>query len=324
MRRVAVVGAGSWGTALAVLAHRADHDVTLWARRAEHAAALRADQENATRLPGIALDAAIQMTADGGDLAEAGLWLVAVPAQHLRPILSGLAAHCPASTTLVSCAKGIERGSLLAPSQVIEECLPGRRVGVLSGPSFAAEAARGLPTAVVIASADPGLADQLVRDLATGSFRPYASSDPIGVEIAGAAKNVLAIACGMAIGHGLGENARAALVTRGLAEIGRLVAALGGRPETLLGLAGIGDVALTCGSTRSRNYALGFALAQGSRPSAHGVAEGVETAEALAALAARHGVEVPIAGAVATVLAGRMTIDAAMTGLLARPLKREF
>jgi glycerol-3-phosphate dehydrogenase (NAD(P)+) len=323
-----VVGAGAWGTALAIAARRAGATVLLWARRPALAAALQRERRNAAYLPGIALDPAIAVSADPAELRGAAILLLAVPAQHLRATLAALASDLPPAAPLVLCAKGIERGTLLLPGEVVEAVLPGRRWAVLSGPTFAAEVARGLPTAITLAAADPELAADLAAAIGSATFRPYAAADPTGAMLGGALKNVLAIACGIVMGRGLGDNARAALTARGLAELMRLGRAKGADPATLMGLAGLGDLVLTCTSRQSRNLSLGIALGEGAGlaealAGARGVVEGAATAGAAVALAARLGVELPIAQAVDTVLNGGAAIDATIAALLARPFRAE-
>jgi glycerol-3-phosphate dehydrogenase (NAD(P)+) len=329
MTRLSVIGAGAWGTALAVLAARAGCTVQLWARRPAHAAELNAARENAVYLPGITIDPAIRIEADFARALDADAVIYAQPAQHFRDFCRNAAAHWRAGTALVIAAKGIERGTGALLNEIAAETLPAASIAILSGPSFAAEAARGLPTAVAIAGADADLVDRLMTALAHGTFRPYGADDPVGVEVAGAVKNVLAIACGIVVGRGLGENARAALITRGLAEVTRLALAKGGRAETLMGLAGIGDLILTCTSLKSRNTSLGFEFGQGKPladilSSRRSIAEGVSTAAAVAALAARIGVEMPISFAVHRILSDPSAIDDEVRGLLSRPLKREI
>ncbi|HKF60074.1 MAG TPA: NAD(P)H-dependent glycerol-3-phosphate dehydrogenase [Dongiaceae bacterium] len=325
IRRIGILGAGAWGTALAVIAERAGREVILWPRRKTQAEALAAERENRLHLPGVSLAPAIHVSAEQAPVFESDAVLVALPAQHLREHLAGLfwPRHIPA----VICAKGIERGSLKSMPELLGELLPDIDAAVLSGPTFAGEAAAGHPTAVVIAARDPVLAESLAAALATPAFRPYASDDPLGVALGGSAKNVLAIGCGIVLGRGLGENARAALLTRGLAELQRLVAAAGGRRETAMGLSGAGDLILTATSSQSRNSSLGEALGRGRKlaeilAERQSVAEGVESAAAVVALARRHGVEMPISQSVAAILAGG-DIDAELRRLLARPLKRE-
>ena len=322
--RIAVLGAGAWGTALAVQAARAGLQVTLWARDADRAAAMAAGRENARHLPGVALPAAIAPTADLGALEGAAFALLAIPAQHLRAILARLPSTPP---PLVIAAKGVEQGSLLLPLEIAEALRPGP-TAILSGPNFAREVALGLPAAAVVASRDPALRDLVGRLLGTTGFRLYGGDDPIGVQVGGAAKNVIAIAAGAVIGAGLGENARAALVTRGLAELSRLAVALGGRAETAAGLSGLGDLLLTATGPSSRNTALGVALGRGhslaeALAGKVSVAEGAATAPALVARAAAAGVEMPICAAVADLLAGGLTVPEAMGRLLARPRRDE-
>lgn len=325
-RRIAVLGAGAWGTALAIQAARAGHDVGLWARDPARAAAMAAARENATHLPGAALPPAIEVTAaPAAVLAGAAFVLVAVPAQFLAPVLAALP---PGNVPLIACAKGVERGTLRFPLEVMAALAPGRALAVLSGPNFAHEVARGLPAAAVLASRDAALRRMAADALGTAGFRIYGGDDPMGVQVGGAAKNVIAIAAGAVIGAGLGENARAALVTRGLAELARLAVALGGRAETAAGLSGLGDLLLTTTGAGSRNTSLGHALGQGrslaeALAGRAGVAEGVATAPALVARAAVAGVEMPICAAVADLLEGRLSVREAMGRLLARPRRDE-
>lgn len=329
MTRLAIIGAGAWGTALAAAARRAGSAVTIWARDADVLAAINERHENPFYLPNIALDPAITAT---GELAQtiggADAVLLAVPAQFLRDVLAALAPHLPPPLPLLLCAKGIEIVTLKTMSEVAEDVCPGRPKAVLSGPSFAAEVARDLPTAVVIASRDPALARQFTEALGSARFRPYLSEDIDGVELGGAVKNVLAIACGIVDGRRLGDNARAALITRGLAEMTRLGVAKGARAETFAGLSGLGDLVLTCSGAQSRNHALGLALGQGLTLEAalagrRSVVEGVATAASVTALASRLGVEMPIAGAVEAVLHRGMSIDRMIEQLLSRPRRAE-
>ena len=326
IRRIGVLGAGAWGTTLAVVAQRAGRDVVLWARRSLQAATLFARRENLLHLPGVSLDTSIRIAGTIEAALEADAVLVALPAQYLREHLAGLA--WPASAAAVICAKGIERHSLKSMPEVMAEIQPGADLAMLSGPTFAGEVARGLPAAIVIASADIALAERLAGALATRELRPYASDDVTGVALGGAVKNVLAIGCGIVVGRGLGENARAALLTRGLTELARLVDAAGGRRETAMGLSGAGDLILTATSAQSRNTSLGVALGRGRAleeilAERQSVAEGVDSAAAAVALARRHKVEMPICEAVAAILTGG-DIDGELRRLLARPLKREI
>ncbi len=324
--KLCVLGAGAWGTALAVQAARAGNPVGLWARDPARAAEMQAARENARYLPGATLAPAIRVTADAAAALDgAAFVLVAVPSQFVRAVLGALP---DTGAPLVVCAKGVERDTLLLPLEVAEAARPGTPAAVLSGPNFAHEVARGLPAAAVVASHDATLRNLCADLLATPGFRLYGGDDPIGVQVGGAAKNVIAIAAGAVIGAGLGENARAALVTRGLAELSRLTVALGGRQETAAGLSGLGDLLLTTTGPGSRNTSLGTELARGvplekAIATRIGVAEGVETAPAIVARAERAGVELPICAAVAGLLAGEITVGDAMGRLLARPRRDE-
>jgi glycerol-3-phosphate dehydrogenase (NAD(P)+) len=325
-RIVGVLGAGAWGTALANVAARAGADTLLWARDVDHAEAMRREGVNARRLPGVSLAAAVAPTADLAAAGAADIILAAVPAQALRGLCERLGGVARKGAPIVICAKGIERGTENLLSEIVAQTLPDNSPAVLSGPSFAADVARGLPTAVTLAAHDEALAKRLVEALALPTFRLYHSSDVRGVEIGGAAKNVLAIACGIAQGRGLGASAGAALVARGFAELARFGAAYGARPETLMGLSGLGDLVLTCGSAQSRNFSLGLALGRGADPaSAAGgkLAEGAFTASVLVAMAQEKNVDMPIATAVDAVLRGRLTIDRAIEALLMRPSRGE-
>ena len=328
MRRVGVIGGGAWGTALAQVTARAGLAPTLWAREAEVVAAINETRENRLFLPGVALDGAVRATAALDDLAGSDVILAVAPAQHLRSILRDFAPYAAPGLPVALCAKGIEQVSLKLMTEVLAETLPDVAPAVLSGPSFAGEVARGLPTAITLAARDAALAKGLAAAIATPSFRPYVSTDMIGAEAGGAIKNVLAIACGVVEGKGLGRSAHAALVTRGFAELTRLATALGGRAETVAGLCGLGDQVLTCSSAQSRNMSLGLALGRGQTAAEAlagklSVAEGAESAPAVRALARKLGVETPISDAVAAILAGELGVDAAIASLLARPLKSE-
>jgi len=329
METVGIMGAGAWGTALAVVARRAGREASLWAREPEVAAAINGRHENPVFLPGIELDPAIRASTDPAALAGADGILLAAPAQFLRAAAGSLAAALGARRPpVLICTKGIEAGGALM-TEVVADALPGAPVAVLSGPSFAAEAARGLPTAVALASTDAALAARFARCLGTPAFRPYLSDDPVGAEACGAVKNVLAIACGIAMGRKLGDNARAALITRGLAEVLRLVLALGGRAETCMGLAGLGDLTLTCTGPQSRNLSLGIALGRGRRlgdilAERRSIAEGVPSAAAVMERARRAGTDMPIVAAVDAVLNRGADIDAEIRALLARPVREEF
>ena len=320
MNDIAVIGAGAWGTALAIQAARAGRNVTLWARNAANAAAIEQSRIN-PRLPGIRLPGGIRVTAHLP--SQAAAILLAVPMQYLR----GIAERLPRSNApLVICAKGVEAGTLRLPLEILAEVRPGQAAAVLTGPNFAREVAEGMPAAATIAGTDPAVRDHLTALLATASFRLYGNDDAIGAQVGGAAKNVIAIAAGAVIGAGLGENARAALITRSLAELSRLTVALGGRADTVMGLSGLGDLLLTCTGPSSRNFSLGAALGRGEAleeilASRQTVTEGVATAPALVARAA--GVDMPICAAVADLLAGGTTVTQVMTDLLARPRRDE-
>jgi glycerol-3-phosphate dehydrogenase (NAD(P)+) len=322
MARIGIVGAGAWGTALAVVCVRAGHEVALWGRDPATVQRIADRRINEVYLPGIALSAAIRPTATIAELRDAGTVLLAVPAQRLRAVVAQLP---ETDAPLVITAKGLEQATGLRLSEVVASERPGAVVAALSGPSFALEVARGLPTAVTIASAGIGVAREIAERLASLAFRPYPSDDLLGVELAGALKNVVAIAAGVTMGKGLGENARAALITRGLAELTRLALALGARRETLMGLAGLGDLLLTATSLTSRNTSFGFALARGQASAdllaqRGKLSEGAFTAEAACRLGRSIGVELPIAEAIRAVVAGEQEVDAAIDGLLARPL----
>jgi glycerol-3-phosphate dehydrogenase (NAD(P)+) len=323
---IAIMGAGAWGTALAIQAERAGQRAMLWARDPARAALIQQSRRNERLLPGVALPEGISVTADGSQALEgAALILLVVPAQALRPVLQSLPA-LPAPVLI--CAKGVEAGSLLLPLEILADTHPAVAAGVLSGPNFAHEIARGLPAAAVVASHDAGLRALGVARLGSAGFRLYGGDDPVGAEIGGAAKNVIAIAAGAVMGAGLGENARAALITRGLAEIARLASALGGRADTVAGLSGLGDLLLTATGPGSRNTSLGMALGRGESlteilAARQGVTEGVATAPALVARAAKLGVDLPICAAVAELVCGRVTVQEAVARLLARPQRDE-
>jgi glycerol-3-phosphate dehydrogenase (NAD(P)+) len=314
---IAVIGAGAWGTALAVLFARAGKDVTLWARSPERVAEMERNREN-PRLKGVALPEALRLT---HEMPGADILLLAVPMQHLRGILPALPQN---GAPLVLCCKGLETGTLLLPPELVG----GRPAAMLTGPNFAHEVAAGLPAAAVLAMPEAQTRAQLIAALKTDTLRLYGSADILGAALGGAAKNVIAIAAGVVIGAGLGENARAALITRGLAEIARLAAALGGKAETVSGLSGLGDLLLTCTGMSSRNFSLGLAMGQGRSlaeilASRSNVTEGVATAPALLARARAAGVEMPITEAVTRLLAGEMNVPQTMAALMSRALKDE-
>jgi glycerol-3-phosphate dehydrogenase (NAD(P)+) len=324
IERIAVIGGGAWGTALAQVAASGGRDTLLWAMEEDVADAINENHENPVFLPGIALDPAIRATTDLDRIGDCDAWLVVTPAQHMRSVLEQ-APRCDVPRVL--CSKGIEehRGELL--HKVAAEACPGAPVAVLSGPTFAHEVARGLPTAVTLAGEDPEIADRIRRRLAQPAFRIYLSDDVAGAEIGGAVKNVLAIACGVVEGRGLGQNARAALIARGFAEMTRFGVALGARRETLAGLSGLGDLVLTCSSTSSRNYSLGKGIGEGRSAEELmadrcTVAEGAFTAPVLARLARERAIDMPIVDSVDRLLKGA-TVDSVLEELLSRPPRAE-
>ena len=325
---IGVLGAGAWGTALAIQTARAGHKVVLWGRKPEVMAAMRSARENRVYLPGYRLPGALTVTSDTTALLSSCAVLCVCPAQHLRGTLTSLADHWPGTVPAVVCCKGIERGTGLLMTDVAADILPNRPLAVLSGPTFAGEVAAGLPSAVTIGAQAPGLAGRIAAWLATPSFRPYLSDDMVGIEVAGAVKNVLAIAAGVTEGRALGFNARAALITRGLAEIARLAETLGGRAETQRGLAGIGDVALTCTAPLSRNYSFGVELGRGRTAAEilagrHAVTEGVHTAASVTDLARRKRIDMPICTAVHAVVNLGADIERTLHDLLSRPTGHE-
>jgi glycerol-3-phosphate dehydrogenase (NAD(P)+) len=322
------LGAGAWGTALAQVAAAAGRRTVIWAFEAEVVEAIAQKHENTAFLPGYPLSPALEATGDLAKIAQTECILAVVPAQHLRATLAKLSPLIQAGQPIALCAKGVEQGSLALMTDVLAETIPQARALVLSGPGFAKDVARGLPTATTIACTDEALARRLIASIGLPTFRPYHTTDLIGAEIGGAIKNVIAIACGIAEGRKLGDGARAALITRGFAELTRLGLAMGARTETLSGLCGLGDLVLTCSSLTSRNMSLGAALGQGRSAAEvlaerRSVAEGAASAPAVVALAARYGVEMPICAAVEAVIAGRMGVDAAIEVLLSRPFRSE-
>ena len=321
---IAVIGAGAWGSALALTCARAGRKVTLWEQDAANAEQLVKTRESKF-LPGVRIDDSIAIAADLAEAARAEAVLLVVPAQAVRAVATLLAPLLAARTPVIVCAKGIERGTKQFMSEVIAVCAPDVVPAILSGPSFAADVARGLPTAVTLAASDGTLAGELAQAIGSASFRPYHSTDVRGVEIGGAAKNVLAIAAGVVAGRGLGASAQAALTTRGFAELVRFGKAYGAKPETMMGLSGLGDLLLTCSSPQSRNFSFGTNLGRGQKPDdIHGgLAEGVFTAPVLLEMARERAIDMPISSAVAALLDGKMSVDAAIGSLLTRPLKAE-
>jgi glycerol-3-phosphate dehydrogenase (NAD(P)+) len=323
---IAVIGAGAWGTALALTCARAGRKVTLWEHDAANAAQLAGKRESLF-LPGVRLDNRIELAAGLADAARQQAILLVVPAQAVRSATTVRAPHLAAGTPVIVCAKGIERGSKKFMSEIVGECAPNAVPAILSGPSFAADVARGMPTAVTLAAGDATLALELAQAIGSASFRPYHSTDVRGVEIGGAAKNVLAIAAGVVTGRGLGASAGAALTTRGFAELVRFGAAFGARAGTMMGLSGLGDLLLTCSSPQSRNFSFGVNLGRGAKPDTiqrtTGLAEGAFTAPVLLDMARERAVDMPIAAAVAALLEEKLSVDAAIESLLTRPLKSE-
>ncbi|MGE5166109.1 MAG: NAD(P)H-dependent glycerol-3-phosphate dehydrogenase [Sphingobacteriales bacterium] len=325
LQRIAVLGGGAWGTALAITCARAGRDVTLWEFDAKNAEHLSGKRESLF-LPGVKLNERVKVTRDLSDAARADAILLVVPAQAMRAVVGSVAKLLPGAIPLVACAKGIEHGTHKFMTEIIAECAPKAVPAILSGPSFAADVARKLPTAVTIAAADAKVAIALAHAINAGAFRPYHSTDVRGVELGGATKNVLAIAAGIVTGRGLGASASAALATRGFAELVRFGKAYGAKTETMMGLSGLGDLILTCSTPQSRNFSCGVALGKGEKPdtAAHGkLAEGVFTAPVLLEMAREKNVEMPISAAVAAVLTDKMSIDEAIESLLTRPLKSE-
>lgn len=328
MNQISVIGGGGFGTALASVAARDGRPVCLWVRDPALMIAINRGRRNPAYLPNIPLPESILATDDLAEAGDADAILLAVPAQFIRHVLGDLVPYLRTAIPLLICAKGIERGTNLLMHQVAAEIAPNHPVAILSGPSFATDIAIGLPTAVTLACTDAAIGAELVQAIGTQSFRLYVSTDIIGVEIGGAVKNVIAIACGVTEGRRLGESARAALMTRGLAEMTRLAVALGGQAHTMMGMAGIGDLALTCHSRQSRNFSLGLRLGQGESlaailSSSRGVFEGASTAGATVQLAQNAGVEMPICAAVDAILNRGADIDETIVKLLARPFARE-
>src|SRR5665213_1034430 len=321
IQNISVLGGGAWGTALAQTCARAGRSVTLWEYEPSNAEQLASKRESKF-LPGVRLDDGIKVTRALGEATRADAILIVVPAQALRSVIKALAQTMASNTPLIACAKGIEHGTHKFMTEIIAECAPKALPAILSGPSFAGDVARGKPTAVTLAAADGKIAQALAQAIASASFRPYHSTDVRGVEIGGAAKNVLAIAAGMVTGRGLGASAAAALTTRGFAELVRFGKAYGAKPETMTGLSGLGDLILTCSSPQSRNFSFGVALGKNEKPGDK-LAEGAFTAPVLLEMAAEKNIEMPIAAAVAALLAEKLSVDKAIESLMARPIKAE-
>jgi glycerol-3-phosphate dehydrogenase (NAD(P)+) len=323
--KLGIIGGGAWGTALAQLAAADGLETLLWAIEDEVILAINRIHQNPLYLPGVELNPAIRATGNFSELADCDSWLVVTPAQHMRAILERM--PCP-DMPLVLCAKGIEESSGALLHEVAREVCPTSPVAVLSGPTFAGEVAKGLPTAVTLAAEDMALAERLRERIARPTFRIYVSDDIAGAEIGGAVKNVLAIACGVVEGRGLGQNARAALIARGFAEMTRFGLACGAKRETLVGLSGLGDLVLTCSSTSSRNYSLGIGIGEGRSPAEllsnrKTIAEGAFTAPVLARVSREKGIDMPIVNAVDALIGGRASVDHVLDELLSRPPRAE-
>jgi glycerol-3-phosphate dehydrogenase (NAD(P)+) len=333
LQHFGIIGGGAWGTALALTLLRAGRAAILWARESDVVTGINAKRENTVYLPGITLDAKLKATTSLDDIVGCDAWILVTPAQHLRALCAQLREtlqqkKIAGQAPVIIAAKGIEQSTSSLLSEIVAAELPGHPVAILSGPSFASEVAKTQPAALTLAIADKALGENLLHAMASPSFRLYLTDDVIGAQIGGAVKNVLAVACGVIAGRAMGDNARAALITRGLAELIRLGVAMGGRAETLMGLSGVGDLVLTCSSPQSRNMSLGMALGQGKAladilASRSAVTEGVTTAAAALALAQKHKIDMPIVAAVDAVVNKKTDIDAVIAGLLARSLKIE-
>ncbi|KJS36785.1 MAG: glycerol-3-phosphate dehydrogenase [Hyphomonas sp. BRH_c22] len=326
--RIGVIGGGAWGTAIAQMLCREGQEVILWCLEAEVAAAINSAHENTVFLPGVSLKPSLRATTSLADLYDQDALFAVAPAQHTRETLAALKGHIAPGTPVVLCSKGIELSTGKFMTEVLADELPEASPAVMSGPSFAIDVAKGLPTAVTLAVENEAIGAELIQAISTPTFRPYLAGDLLGAEIGGAVKNVLAIACGIALGKGLGRSAHAALIARGSAEMTRLALALGAERETLSGLSGLGDLVLTCSSETSRNMSCGLALGRGETldsilAARNSVTEGVATAPVLRRLASQHRVDMPICEAVAAVIEGEISVDDAITTLLMRPNKAE-
>ncbi|WP_035619438.1 NAD(P)H-dependent glycerol-3-phosphate dehydrogenase [Hyphomonas johnsonii] len=326
--RIGVIGGGAWGTAIAQMLCREGQAVILWCLEAEVADAINSTHENTVFLPGVPLKPALRATTSVADLYDQDALFAVAPAQHTRTTLAALKGHISPGTPVVLCSKGIELATGKFMTEVLADELPEASPAVMSGPSFAIDVAKGLPTAVTLAVKDESIGDELIAAISTPTFRPYLASDLLGAEIGGAVKNVLAIACGITLGKGLGRSAHAALIARGSAEMTRLALALGAERETMAGLSGLGDLVLTCSSETSRNMSCGLALGRGETldsimAARNAVTEGVATAPVLRRLARQKGVDMPICDAVAAIIEGEISVDEAITTLLMRPNRAE-
>ena len=329
IQQVGVIGAGSWGTALAATIASAGRNVVLWARSEKHASDIARQRENKKYLPGVKLPDNIRITSDMQDFVQCDAVLMVSPAQAQRAVMTNFAKVLAKGIPALICSKGIEQSSNLFMADVLAEVAPDLQPYVLSGPSFAADVVRGLPTAVTLAGPTIKDAKTVAKAIGHANFRIYASDDILGVQIGGAVKNVLAIACGISDGKQLGESCRAALITRAFSELTRLGRVLGARPETLVGLSGFGDLSLTCSSPKSRNYSLGFKLGQGETlgqilGTRHSVSEGVFTAGVVVEIARKNNIEMPICEAVHAIVDGQSNPDRELARLLARPIRAEI
>jgi glycerol-3-phosphate dehydrogenase (NAD(P)+) len=329
MKTIGVIGAGAWGTALAQAFASADRETLIWARESEVVTAINNQNENTIFLPSVPLSANLKATESLDEISAQNILLLVSPAQYLRATLESIKDKITADTILVICSKGIEISTGMLMSDVAKEITPNNPIAVLTGPTFAAEVSRGLPCAVTIGCEDESTTQTLLEILSTPTFRPYSSTDMVGVQLGGAIKNIIAIGCGMVRGKGLGESARCALMTRGIAEMARLGTAMGGRSETLLGMCGVGDLVLTASSMQSRNFSLGAALGEGKTmaeilETRNAVTEGVHTAKVISALAEKYDLELPICQAIDKVLHDDLSLDNAINNLLDRPLKQEI
>ena len=329
MQKIGVIGAGAWGTSLAIAARRAGREVSIWAFEEDVVNAINETSENKTFLAGIKLDPAITATSNMAEALNADAVLMVAPAQHVRAMCEMAKNNWKPGTPIILCAKGVEKNTLLLMSEIAEEVLGDiAPIAILSGPTFAKEVANGLPTAITLACADGELGQRLIDAIASTTFRPYYSGDIIGAQLGGAVKNVLAIACGIVEGRAMGDNARAALITRGLAEIVRLGKVLGADPMTLMGLSGLGDLTLTCNAMQSRNFSLGYELGQGKKLAdvlgeRNTIAEGVPSSTSVVELAQKNQVDMPICQAVYAVLNLEADLESVILGLLGRPLNVE-
>lgn len=327
--KVGVLGGGAWGTALAILANRAGSKASLYTRNANVIQQIEEKRSNDIYLPGVFIPPEISVSSSPAEVCRADLVIVATPTNYVRSVSIAISDQLKAETPLLIASKGIERGSLMLMSEVVRSVLPGNTIAILSGPNFAEEAARGLPTATTIACEDKNYWDLLTYAVGGKLFRPYLTDDVIGTQIGGSIKNIIAIACGIALGRGMGDNACAAIVTRGFAEMARLAVARGGRYETLMGLSGLGDLLLTCGSTKSRNMSFGLAVGHGHpvkdvlEARGRTATEGVLAAESIMKLARKYEVSMPICTAVYKVIYENASIDAVMQSLLERPFTEE-